>query len=471
MMATRWTRSGVLSRRGLAMLVLGILFGLVVLSVWSCRSAGSRTSGVLEPRDAAERLPVEPASEADVRDEPLMRVRIRADAQEILLSSPGAWVVAPVGATTGDVVPGPARVVAGRDAVQVVGSDGKVRGFQPGAHVYAARYTVSGRVDAVGVEGVSYPGTLRLVPSGGDRFDVISVVPIESYLPGVLSGELFPHWHRSAFAVQAVAARSFALTRREAARRAGRHYDVTDSTRDQVYRGQTTLPVAHDAVRATRGVVLVEDGRLAPAFYSSTCGGRPALAEDVWPDPASPRIASASIDAAGIGSTRSGRAPLSGLTRETLCEAAPLYRWETLRDAGSLRRRVVEAAGARGIESAAGFGGLRSIEPVAWNGAERPTVYELVDVSGRSFRMTGEQLRTACNASVEGLRDVPRSARVHSNDLAFEVGRRTVTIRGRGHGHGVGLCQFCAQGMAVRGDHWRRMLAAFYPDAEVRRVY
>ena len=38
-------------------------------------------------------------------------------------------------------------------------------------------------------------------------------------------------------------------------------------------------------------------------------------------------------------------------------------------------------------------------------------------------------------------------------------------------GHGVGMCQFCTQGMAQRGDHWRDMLAAFYPSYELRRVY
>jgi stage II sporulation protein D len=57
--------------------------------------------------------------------------------------------------------------------------------------------------------------------------------------------------------------------------------------------------------------------------------------------------------------------------------------------------------------------------------------------------------------------------------LLFDVrvdGAQAV-FRGRGSGHGVGLCQWGARSRALRGEGYRGILAAYYPGAEIRRMY
>src|SRR5690606_12526244 len=96
-------------------------------------------------------------------------------------------------------------------------------------------------------------------------------LPMETYLPGVLHAELYPNWPLETYKAQAIAARSY--TYFEMSLNRGRTYDLEGSIASQAYAGASTSAVAHQAVAATRGVVLSWQGRVVPAFYSSTCGG------------------------------------------------------------------------------------------------------------------------------------------------------------------------------------------------------
>jgi len=117
-----------------------------------------------------------------------------------------------------------------------------------------------------------YRGVIDLVPAGG-RVDVVNTVPSESYLQGVLPGEMPASWGDdtpAALQAQAVAARTYALSHLAP----GRWFDLYDDTRSQVYIGVDGEDRrANAAVAATRGQVLVYGGRLIDAFYSSTSGG------------------------------------------------------------------------------------------------------------------------------------------------------------------------------------------------------
>lgn len=452
--------------RAVLALAAGALLAVTVLVAWSCRVSSPLGSRPLIDPLPSERSVVDTseAARATVRDEPLVRVRIAAGVEQAELSSRAYWVVAPAGAREGEAIPGPARIVASNGGVKLFDARGRLHGFAPGETVVASVYTTAGPAGSGEVNGAAYPGRFMIVPEpDGDpsRFDIVNLVGIESYLPGVLSRELYAHWHLSAFSVQAVAARTFALDRREQSRRSGRHFDLESTTRDQAYGGLSSLPVAIEAVRATRGIVLIERDGIAPAYYSSTCGGRPALAEEIWPSNA-PRDVHVALGSAGA---------TPDAQRDTLCNAAPLYTWEVLRDTDELAARIRAWGVDAGQNQFASLGGLDSVEPIAWSATKRPIRYALLWQGGVRTELTGEQLRVAANYPGDRLPPVGNAARVHSNDLEVEVGRLVTRISGRGHGHGVGMCQFCAQSMALRGDHWRQMLAAFYPDADLRRVY
>jgi len=55
--------------------------------------------------------------------------------------------------------------------------------------------------------------------------------------------------------------------------------------------------------------------------------------------------------------------------------------------------------------------------------------------------------------------------------FTVEVEKGAAVFRGRGSGHGVGLCQWGARGRALRGSDYRKILAHYYPGAQIRRMY
>ncbi|WP_322936876.1 SpoIID/LytB domain-containing protein [Nocardioides bizhenqiangii] len=116
-----------------------------------------------------------------------------------------------------------------------------------------------------------YRGALRSAIDGGDR-DTVNILPLDSYLLGVVPREMPALWHPQAVRAQAVAARTYAAHERRTTNRG--HFDVWDTTQSQVYGGRSAEhPASNDAVRATGGQVLLHAG--APAFtqFSSSNGG------------------------------------------------------------------------------------------------------------------------------------------------------------------------------------------------------
>ncbi len=106
------------------------------------------------------------------------------------------------------------------------------------------------------VNGTRYHGTSVLVPldhRGREtgRLDVVNHVPMETYLAGVLEGELWPNWNSETFKAQAIAARSYALFERHLHRQ--KHFDLASTTASQVYGGESTNAKVLSAVRSTRG--------------------------------------------------------------------------------------------------------------------------------------------------------------------------------------------------------------------------
>jgi len=139
--------------------------------------------------------------------------------------------------------------------------------------------------------GKPYRGTLVVSLVGG-KLQAVNRLTLERYLWGVVPGEMPSGWHPEALKAQAVAARSYAL----ASRRTGGSFDVYADTRSQVYGGmQAEDPRTSAAVEATRGTVVLFEGKVAWTYFSSSSGGRTAAIEDVWPD-AEPQPYLVSVD-------------------------------------------------------------------------------------------------------------------------------------------------------------------------------
>ncbi len=125
-----------------------------------------------------------------------------------------------------------------------------------------------------------YPGDLSLTVVG-DGLRAVLTLPVEEYLPGVVAYEMSDSFPLEALKAQAVAARTYALGRKQAAGR--RDYDLVDTTADQVYKG--TDPDYENvalAVRETRGIVGTYRGSYATCYYTASNGGQTALASQLW---------------------------------------------------------------------------------------------------------------------------------------------------------------------------------------------
>lgn len=436
--------AGVSLRSAAWFAMFGALLGSMVLGVWSCQGAPRRTT-------MQTTIPVRQT------DSPELRVRIDDRVSSATLGGATSWQMVAAGKRDGREIAGPLRVSAVGGAVRVIDLRGAVHGFAPG---------VSVELNPIGglasYAGKTYPGAFALVPRGAEspsELDLINIVEVEAYLPGVLAQELYANWPQETYRTQAVAARSYALAERAKARDRGRWFDVDGDTRDQAYIGVTNRQIALDGVASTRGVVLTEFDRIKSAYYSSTCGGRPALAAEVWPDQASVNIRL--VASGGQVSTE----------REHACQTAPLYRWQAVRSRATLTARLRAWGQANDRSDIASLSTIHSINPSRFSSSGRPIVYGLTDVRGRVALIESERLRVALNSANGGVAKIAANQRVMSNDLAFEVGRHSVTISGRGFGHGVGMCQYCAKGMGERGVKAETMLGMFYPTAELRRAY
>ena len=114
-----------------------------------------------------------------------------------------------------------------------------------------------------------YRGAVEL-RTEGSGVTAINVLDLDTYVRGVVAGEMPSSWPLEALKAQAVAARTYAL----ATRKTTGLFDQYPDVRSQVYRGVTGESVRSDAaVRATAGRILTYGGRPAVTYYFSTSGG------------------------------------------------------------------------------------------------------------------------------------------------------------------------------------------------------
>jgi len=112
-----------------------------------------------------------------------------------------------------------------------------------------------------------YLGDVTLLKSQRDWLAVISL-DLESYVASVVGAEMPSQWHQEALKAQAVAARSYALA--HLARPATAAYHLGDTTRWQVFSGETsTSQASRSATWDTRGIILSYGGGIVESLYAS----------------------------------------------------------------------------------------------------------------------------------------------------------------------------------------------------------
>lgn len=372
---------------------------------------------------------------------PLVRVRLAADEAVVRIGA----TAAPVFRTVSVPVDTPLNI-ANRAIDVTLNERGWVLG---GAQVSKGVMVMTPKPEgSLSLNGHAFRGTLRFVPLSGGRFDVVNDVDVDNYLKSVVSKELLRDWHPEAFRAQAIVARTYAL-HEVATAGAARHWDVFPDERSQVYGGiAAESGKSVDGVNATRGIVMgfgpTGRERIFKAYFSSSCGGIGQSAQDAFGD----------VPIAPLGEKNAG----------SLCADSPRSKWGPVTlEKGEVTRRV-RAWGVRRDRPERGIGEVRRIDASHVNRFGRTVRFQLTDARGTRYSLTAEELRWAINGGLENRTLWSSFMNVRDNGGSF-------TFSGRGSGHGVGMCQYCAQAMALRGARHEDIVRFSYPGVRLVRGY
>ena len=126
----------------------------------------------------------------------------------------------------------------------------------------------------------SYRGMLTFSVTG-NTMTAVNVIDLDEYLYGVVPSEMPRSYANEALKAQAVAARTYAMTKLGA--HVGSGYQLCDTTNCQVYKGYNNeADTTTAAVDATEGEVACYDGNPIEAVFSTSSGGYTENSENVW---------------------------------------------------------------------------------------------------------------------------------------------------------------------------------------------
>ena len=294
---------------------------------------------------------------------------------------------------------------------------------------------------------------------------LINVLDLEEYLQGVVTNEMPASFHPQALRAQAVAARTFALA--NIGRFADRGFDLDDSTLSQVYRGAISEhPDGNAAVQDTRGLVVVRDGVLVPAFYSSSMGGHTESNEWIFNSPsdqlpgenAHPALRAvhdADFPVPVDLSTDEGALVFYSQTWDHFDSPGrsgnPRYRWVIGCSAAFIADRLLNTYGVS-------LGPITALIPLLRSPSGRIARLQIVGERGMFVLQGWRSLRDFFQLFNSPSAIVPRVGA--DGALSFD-------LYGGGWGHNVGMSQYGAHGRGRSGQTFREILAAYYTGAEV----
>ncbi len=277
--------------------------------------------------------------------------------------------------------------------------------------------------------GKYYRGILMIIPeSDNDRFWVINVLDMESYLKGVLAAEIPHSWHIEALKAQAIAARTYAYEK-VLNNSSKSKYDVCATDMSQVYGGiSSERESTTKAVNETKNYILTYKKRPIAAFFHSTCGGSTDDAEYVW----------------------GKKFPYLRRTTCKYCSKSPHSKWTYTVSLSDLKKRLEN----KGYE----IGYIKRIRMIGKTNGGR---IKKVEIKGSKKTITLNSNNFRILVGARYLKSTRFSAKLYSNKIKFT---------GSGFGHGIGLCQWGAKGMAERGYKYQAILKFYYKNVRISKI-
>lgn len=394
------------------------------------------------------------------------------------------------------------------------GFDNRIFFTDPGG----ARITVKG-LSRPGWEGAapSYPGSLDIVNAGGTLI-VVNETTLEQYLYTVVPSEMPLSFGAGSLKVQAVAARSYALTNILSSRYRGYGAHVDDSVLSQVYNNTREYPLAREVVEATRGLVLYYGENVADARFFSTSCGYTANYHQVWHDSSTGKFPAEPVDYLKAQSQIPGvvfslqneeevRFFLDQTDWEAYDRESPYFRWQVEMTAKELQASINNNLASRYREQPDFILTLEGGEFLSLEIPRNPlgTLVDLrviergeggnimiLEVEGThgTYRIKKEyNIRFTLRPRQYLEEQEAVKIKLHDGNLlsnhallpsAFfyldlsrgdEGGLEKVSITGGGNGHGVGMSQYGVRGMDALGYELKEILHHYYPGAELKNIY
>ena len=285
-------------------------------------------------------------------------------------------------------------------------------------HVQVVASAANSRAQNVKKEwSVRGPLEIQSLPSG---LAVINQIGLETYVAGVVSGEVSPKWPLEALKAQAVAARTYVLYKQVENQQ--QPFDVFASVLDQVYHGHAARSESVlRAVAETKGHVVTYDRRPIYAAYSSTAAGPTEDALYVW--------------ALNLPYLKGVNCPFD--------EQAPRYDWRTSFTFEFLEQQLRKEGFAVGT--------VATLTPYTFTPSGRVDRVRLLHSQGEII-LRGQDLRRIVGYS-----------KIFSTNFSIESMGAEVVVVGHGAGHAVGMCQWGMREMAELGYDYQSILRHYYP--------
>lgn len=273
-----------------------------------------------------------------------------------------------------------------------------------------------------------FRGNIDIVRKDSGKLLVINKIGLDEYLYGVLYHEVSHRWPAECLKAQAITARTFALEQVRGNK--NQPYDLRCDIYSQVYGGRSGEKWSTTyAVDLTRGKVLTFNGDIFPTYYHATCSGHTEDASNLW---------------------NTNLSPLKGVPCN-FCGHSKHYRW-TKEFPLSLVKAKLVGAGYK-------VGNISSVKVLSKNRSGRNEKLEIKDDASVSIILTGKDFRQVFGPN-----------EIRSTKFEAEIKQGNLVLNGMGWGHGVGMCQWGAYGMSLRGKKCEQILKYYYPGTEITMV-
>ena len=277
------------------------------------------------------------------------------------------------------------------------------------------------------MNGQPYRGSIEMRSAGG-TISVINILTVDDYLLSVVPGEIPANWEEEALKAQAVAARTYTYYQILANSKKPDGFDLEATTNSQVYRGMNEeKPRTTEAVRETSGEIITFDAKPILSYFHSTCGGKTIDDSHVWNTSHLPYLEGVSCG---------------------FCTDSTKFEWESRLSLDEIRNSLLKK-----------YSALGAIQNISFRKKDDRVTEVYIRHSRGNLKITGNTFRLLFPP--EKVRSLYFTSKKYNSGLV---------LAGHGWGHGVGMCQWGARGMALRGYRYQEILKHYYTDVALTSV-